>query len=152
MATAAAADETTPLNGNGDDTTFGYGLGPPLDETTSLNGNGDGATFGYGAGFGPIGMERRNSKFRRQSSAIHALSTAEHLAIAKSHAHEGHRRQSIIDVRNPEKPSRLENMYGAVVDVHSSPKKKDAGVDLGIVAAAASQIPAIVIACAMSLK
>ena len=122
-------------------------------------------------------LERRNSRYRRQSSAIHALNAAGQIrehekelllnhdgggddAGGHHHHHTGHRRQSVFDVRNPERgPTRMEAMYGAVVDVHEQQKQspviqiqnigslKDGGgqPEGNIVQRIASQIPAVLI-------
>lgn len=122
-------------------------------------------------------LERRNSRYRRQSTAIHALNAAGQIrehekevllnhdgggddAGGHHHHHTGHRRQSVFDVRNPERgPTRMEAMYGAVVDVHEQQKQspviqiqnigslKDGGgqPEGNIVQRIASQIPAVLI-------
>ena len=113
-----------------------------IDETTPLNGaNGD--AHNRRERHVSIAMpnfdvlERRNSRFRRQSSAIHALNAAEQIReqlthcdggddAGATHHHTGHRRQSVFDIRNPERgPTRMEAMYGAVVDVHEVQQKQD---------------------------
>lgn len=156
-----------------------------IDETTPLNGadqaNGD--IDDHDRRHVSIAMpnfdvlERRNSRYRRQSSAIHALNAAEQIREhekdllihydgvhdAGGH-HTGHRRQSVFDIRNPERgPTRMEAMYGAVVDVHEQQQKQnrpqspviqnldsikdDGGLQLegNFIQRIASQIPAILI-------
>jgi len=136
-------DETTPLNG---DPEYGLSNGRHVSITLPPNSS---------------LLQRRNSKHRRHSSAIHALNAAEQIRehekeLLAHQTHDGHRRTSIVDVRNPESPSRLELTYGAVVDVHKGPpveetvpdgKKKQ---DVPIVQRIASQIPAIVIASVLN--
>ena len=149
------------------------------DETTPLNGQRH-----VSISMPPIAgvLERRNSRYRRQSSAIHALNAAgqirEHELLLNhdgggddagaggnhNHNHTGHRRQSVFDVRNPERgPTRMEAMYGAVVDVQEQQKQspviqiqnidslKDGGQPEGnIVQRIASQIPAILIVAVLN--
>ena len=150
------------------------------DETTPLNGQRH-----VSISMPPIAgvLERRNSRYRRQSSAIHALNAAGQIrehekgllpnhdgdgddagAGGHHHHHTGHRRQSVFDVRNPERgPTRMEAMYGAVVDVHEQQKQspviqiqnidslKDGGQPEGnIVQRIASQIPAILIVAVLN--
>lgn len=159
-----------------------------IDETTPLNGagqaNGDADDSNRRERHVSIAMpnfqdvlERRNSRYRRQSSAIHALNAAEQIREHEKELltrydggddagghHTGHRRQSVFDIRNPERgPTRMEAMYGAVVDVHEVQQKQDRPQspiiqNLGsikedgglqqkgnIIQRIASQIPAIVI-------
>ena len=170
------SDETTPLNGTG-----GGGTGPADAGGDDNHHHQQQGQRLVSISMPPIAttLERRNSRHRRQSSAIHALNAAGQIrehekelllnhdgggddtgAGGHHHHHTGHRRQSVFDVRNPERgPTRMEAIYGAVVDVHEQQKQspviqiqnigslKDGGgqPEGNIVQRIASQIPAVLI-------
>ena len=170
------ADETTPLNDAGDRS------GPANGEDADLHQRQRHVSISMPQPEMPNFdvLERRSSRYRRQSSVIHALSAAEQCrdhekellihdgGADAGHRHTGHRRQSVFDIRNPERgPTRMEAMYGAVVDVHEQQHKQnrpqspviqnldhldfEGGLQEGsIIQRIASQVPAILIVAVLN--